>query len=45
MTWKAFPLPDETQTLLHEIKGAALTVHREIGAGFREHVHPRYLVS
>jgi GxxExxY protein len=37
--WIERDLPDDITTLLEEIRGIAVDVHREVGAGFRENVY------
>lgn len=44
MAWLELPLPPETEALAYKIRGIALAVHTEVGAGFREHVYQTCVV-
>lgn len=37
------PLPPETERIIHEVIGAAIAVHRQLGPGFIERVYDRAL--
>lgn len=41
--WRELPLPDDIEKLAARVRGIAIAVHREVGAGFRESIYQRCL--
>lgn len=44
-TWVELALPHEAEAVGARVRAAAIQVHREVGAGFREHVYQRCLAQ